>query len=157
VVCLCLALTFLALYARQVYVLDWFRYKYSDRFIGLSSSLGTVGFSTGEHDQNTDGIYGGLPDGWSRWHWEPIESEFDWWFVFKSTESYWGFSIPNWCLVLLFASKPTRSFLAARRCRRLTLGSHPICAACGYNLHSVKGNTCPECGEGFSNTAQGCH
>ena len=65
-------------------------------------------------------------------------------FHFESGQ-FLSVSVPHWFFILLFAIKPTWSFIAWRRRRRSSNG-HPLCTQCGYDLYGVVTGECPECG-----------
>lgn len=75
----------------------------------------------------------------------------NWWFHYHTLDwSGADIAIPVWVFILMFAIKPIWSFIAWRRRRKLTSDGHQVCASCGYDLHGIENNRCPECGEGFT-------
>lgn len=74
-------------------------------------------------------------------------------FAFESTSSYAEVIIPMWLILVLSFAPPAASWIIARRRRQGATG-HPLCHACGYDLHGCASNVCPECGEVISENEQ---
>ena len=80
----------------------------------------------------------------------PFAPERKWSFEFDWGNWGWHLAIPYWVPILILAVKPTWHLITWCRRRRLTEDGHVRCIACGYNLHGIESETCPECGVGFS-------
>lgn len=148
VMCVVLVAGLTMLYMRQAHSWDEVRYSVSD----------TTAFHVNSH-------YGGLEfivfdwtpgKGNPRFYWNsyPIGYLKDgviWW-------PDWGhipgsnvriIAFPLWFLILMFAIKPMWSFVAWYR-RRRRIPGHIYCKHCGYDLHAITSDACPECGAAIS-------
>ena len=148
----------LTLFVRQLWWSDHISYYGEGGMIHIALRSGQLKISREE-----DSVYSypaGEITGWEYHQLARNAEGFAWWFDVKMTgrTSYpptltGRFSMPVWFLILLFSIKPTWSVIAWRRRRRFKTDGHLVCASCGYDLHGIEGNRCPECGEGFSSTA----
>jgi hypothetical protein len=55
-------------------------------------------------------------------------------------------AIPYWLLILFGLAWPTWGAWQHWRRKADTPADHPLCPACGYNLHGTMSDHCPECG-----------
>ena len=147
VVCILTIIVLPFFYYRQTSTTDMATFTWEMGLeLGVTSETGLVTFYGISHSTE-----GGVHDGWGSGSWKHGSSEFNWWFVLgkyrrkvmPGTPAY-QVGIPTWSLILVFAIKPAWSYAVLnRRRKRIAAG---MCASCGYDLHGIDGDRCPECG-----------
>ena len=149
--CVVLILALPFLYVRQNSHNDLILYRSLQWSIAFGSSHGAVrfawksgswGFDFGWHHKTSPLSGADVPFSYAN-------GGFDTLGLTRLTDGF-RLTVPVWLLILMLAIKPISSFLAWRRSRELSPYGHQICTSCGYDLHGIEGNNCPECGEGFS-------
>lgn len=147
-----------ALCVRQVFYRDALTADFGSTYIHVSSQVHQISFQVDARDDMwlRSVVFGAplLPVGAGVWQAGPIQGYYSpensyspqHEFELHFADYYIEITIPMWFILLLSFTPPAASWFIARRRRRGT-AEHPLCHACGYDLHGRTSKQCPECGE----------